>query len=698
VNYVNGKPEYEFLNSTALEMNIARAFLGVTPYMRVRARLPILDWLESEFITPTGPLKGQRYSRFDQPATTLFLQLTEDDWWRTIHLVAPNQCGKSQSFIHYILNRLFNVQEDIIFGVPTIEKGMWHDKYQKDILPVIEKSRSLLRLMPQTGLGTKGGTPPLIQFANGQSLQAMGAGGSAQARAGSTARIVAITEVKDFGGQDATGEGSKYDQMVARTLASQGREVVASESTLTTTDNIAWKLYLDGTRTMPYFPCESCEWYIAPEREHLVGWQDARTSEEARDKTVFSCPVCGVLIPEAKRKHLLREAKALHYGQTVENGVVLGPDGLPASEHPPTRALSYRITASTNMFADAGTIGVKEWAAKHETSPVRRRQLVVSLRQQYYAEAVDASEFELTQLDGGKLSRRVAESDISVLPARTKHVFVGVDVRKSQVHWVALAILDCGQPIMFDWSEEPILQDIENNQAIQGKIRELQGRFRDGWRSEDGSVWRSADFVMIDANWKTTVIKEVVALDSLWMPLQGKPKVKPPSKQEISDLRLDEKEKPVFMLPEYVRPKSGGTAIRFIGEYFHLQIEHDGHIIYLDANYWKARLHESLMLPLDDPMAMKIANASQAQRDLLIAHLMSEREIAENVNGQSVLRFLHNGQPNHLADAASYANLGREVHRQMEQAGLLGDREPEEVNPIIYGDGPLFGKGSGLNG
>jgi len=404
--WTDGLAEYEWLNQQVYRKNLARVMRKVLPSALPSQQMSMLDWLEANFVYPTGPKRGQRYDRRDQPATTLFLQLIDDPYWRSAVLVAPNQSGKTLSLVQYVFNSLFNLRDGIIFGVPDVDK-MWNAKWHRDFLPAINASASLRSQLPSDGAGSKGGTPGLVMFNNGESLMVMGAGSGDTQRAGATSKKLVVTEFHAFG-KASTGsfEGSKLDQLKRRLLAYMSNSFFLGESTLTTDKNIAWTSFLTGTQTLVHFPCECCDEFIAPEREHLVGWQDARTEEEARDKTRFSCPVCGILMDDSTRRRLLQEAKALHNGQTVDRGNVIG-------DVPPTRNLSFRFSASTHMFSDSGFLGVEEWSNLHQPDSDKKKLKEHDISQGLFAWPVNEDDMRVDPAPENSAGHSVAGSDSS---------------------------------------------------------------------------------------------------------------------------------------------------------------------------------------------------------------------------------------------------------------------------------------------
>ena len=124
------------------------------------------EFAEQEIILPTGPFEGRRFNCLRQPFTRLLLD--EEDrrdpatgylYWRRRNVTGPQQCGKSLlGFVIPILYHLFEVQETVVCGVPSLDTVS--DKWYEDLLPVIERTR-YRELLPRAGAGLgAGGFPP----------------------------------------------------------------------------------------------------------------------------------------------------------------------------------------------------------------------------------------------------------------------------------------------------------------------------------------------------------------------------------------------------------------------------------------------------------------------------------------------------------------------------------------------------------
>lgn len=662
MNYVGSTPEYVHLNDLVLQANLANMLAPIVPHMKIRGRLPILDWSERVFKYPTGDCKGERYSRRHQPATAKFLEMADDPFWRQITLVAPNQAGKSLSLAQFFFHCLFNIQEDTIFGVPDIDK-MWQTKWKKDFWPIIQASPELSKLAPLKGRGTDGGVPSVVLFQNGQSFQVMGAKAGSTQRSGATARVVCVTELKDWGDTDNDEEGTKFAQLASRTLTFQGKGLIFAESTITNTSNIAWTEYLSGTQSMPYFECPGCREYISPDRDDLIGWQDAKNQLEAMRNSRFACPCCGYVLEEAERKRLLQDIIILHHGQTVDRGKVIG-------EPPPTNHFSYRFTASTNMFADAGFIGQKEWDLKHQKDIKAKADADRWISQALFATPADDSAFEIDPLDGNVLLQRVRSPLFGVVKAGTKFLCAGVDVRKTQVHWTVIAFGAPTGPQVVQWGVERVLQDIPFEQSLPMTGKALQERFREGFHVDGSHQKMSVSLTLMDSGWMTDTVRKICDADAFWMSVMGR------GSGYLKGLK-------------YTAPAKLSGSVLFIGDKMHLEYV-DGHWkCQLDANRWKSKLCESLRLPADDGYSLTFPTSADSMLREYVNHLVAERESFEQKGGESVVVFEDQGSPNHWFDATYYAWAAKTVHEFMES--LYVREEIVEESPKNIGSGPLFG-------
>lgn len=389
------------------------------------------DWAEAELVLPSGPAEGRRYKIDRLPYARLLLE--ELGKWRRHVITGPTQSGKSlHAFAMLICYYLFEVKEDVIVGICDL--GMAAAKWEKDLKPLIEKSR-YAHLLPKTGPGSKGGRPTLITFLNGKSLQFLGGGGSDKQRASSSSKILIITETD---GLDAISVSSKegqnkIDQLEGR-IRSHGLDGRAFfECTVSTRNGFTWKEYTAGTQSRIACRCVYCNEYVTPEREHFVGWDQAKTKTEAGRKAAFSCPSCGQLLTEADRLAMNLRCVLVHRGQEVT------PEGIVTGEPPETDTLGFRWSAFNNLLSPMSLIGMEEWAAERAEDPTAA---AVMMKQQVWCIPADDEQVEKTPITiaivrgsatgyEGRCNRR----DKWIVPEWSQYITAHIDVGLRVLNW-----------------------------------------------------------------------------------------------------------------------------------------------------------------------------------------------------------------------------------------------------------------------
>jgi hypothetical protein len=159
---------------------------------RIQRLRMMRQFAEQELVLPTGPHQGERFKVRTQPWTGLWLDAVDSGQWRRTNTTGVSQGGKTLiGSALPVMYHLFECRETVIYGAPTLE--MAFDKWQQDVLPVIQASR-YREFLPDKGAGSKGGKAVSIQFKHGPTLRFMTGGGGDKVRAGFTSRVVVITE------------------------------------------------------------------------------------------------------------------------------------------------------------------------------------------------------------------------------------------------------------------------------------------------------------------------------------------------------------------------------------------------------------------------------------------------------------------------------------------------------------------------
>jgi len=643
-------------------------------YLLRSSRAPRLrtlrEFAEQEIILPDGPYKGLRFRCDRQPYSALYFEQVQFAGWKIINATGPSQSGKTLTCtLIPLLYHLFEQRETVVFGLP--DKDMAGDKWEVDILPVLEKTR-YRELLPTTGEGSRGGkVRDLVKFQNGAILKFMSAGGNDKERAHFTTRVLIITETDAFG---ATGEisteSSKYEQLRARIRAFDEQALVYQECTLTVETGITWQAHANGTASRIVSPCPHCGHYVNPDREQLTGWQTAGNEIEAQTAAAYTCPreECGQEITEPQRKTMLTRARLVHRGQE------LLPDGTLTGDKPPTTTLGFRWTAFDNLLMSAGTIAVDEWkAARDPNEDAAERKLC----QFVWARPYKPDQEEAIVLDANKITTRLGRWPRGLVPKETIALATGIDLGLHLAHWVTIAWLPGFGGHVVDYGRFEVAgRDLGPDRAIELALRQAsEGFLAAGWAQEGTGEARTADITLIDVGYQQ---------DAVFRFLRGLPAELQERYRAAKGYGAGK-----FRAERYTRPKATSNQVLAIGEMFHIaryQAEQT-FVVEFSADYWKSFFHARLTtdLPTNGPTPGALSLFATAPREhlTLAKHFTAERRIFEFVPGSGDLeRWERVHKNNHYLDAAVLCEVGGSW------CGVqLSEQPPAPVTPAAAADG-----------
>jgi phage terminase large subunit GpA-like protein len=607
----------------------------------------ILTWAKQNIILPpSGPFKGLSFDENVQPYSRLFLTEIDNPRWEIVVATGPVQSGKSLNcYVIPVLYHLFEIEETVIGGLPTVD--MADDKWTVDFLPVIESSPTLRELLPGSGAGSrKGKVRTRVKFRNGTILRFMSFGGDDKSVAGFTSRVLAVTEVDGVDKASETSkEADKLKQLEGRLkafLAFGIREYL--ECTVSTSQGTIWTRYLGGTRSRIARPCPHCKTYVTPEREHLIGWQNAETESEARKNAAWSCPSCGAGWTEPERHQSNVKSILVHRGQEVT------PDGQIVGPEPETRTLSFRWSAVDNHFVRAEDVAAAEWQA---TRCHDRENAEKELRQFFYCLPYDPPEVELTPLDPDVVRQRVFTTKKGIVPKDAIGITIGVDTGKRHLHWTALAWTVTGRGTVIEYGIQTVEADTRGlKQSLYTALRQLAGYFRTGWKAEDGRTVGPSQ-VWIDSGWHehTEAVYDFCREENESLGIAfGKEKYRPSKGYGENQRRM----------ARYYAPQKLNQEIRYIGTGYHLsRVKGRVLLVHLNSDHWKSELHNRLTLPKDSSLAITLYEAADKEEHREFANqLTAERQIekfdATDGRGERVL-WERIRRQNHFLDASYQA-------------------------------------------
>lgn len=582
--------------------------------------------METELIIPPGgPFAGRRWRADFQPyAARVVAALDEaliSGRWNRVALTAGAQTGKTFIVVALILYVLFELNETVIFGVPTLE--MAEDKWQNDILPVLSRTR-YAALMPRQGAGSRAGQiRSARQFANGATLRFMTGGGGDAKRSGYTARVVVITEADKLDRAALAGrEADRISQIEARADAWGDRRLIVMESTPTVSQGRIWRELTGGTDSRIVLPCPHCGALVLPDAEQLVGWQDAADELAARAAAAFACPGCGATWTEAQR------VAANHAGQLEHRQTN-------------TRTLGIRWSAVHNLFTTTAEIAGRCWRQEHAPGVVPAEG-ERAIEQLLWGRPKDPPSLDLTQLDEHKLARRTVAVPRGIVPATTRYLAVGVDVGLRLCNWVTLAIDDGGSPHVVDYAVLEVPSErMDAERAIYIALQNLRDLCQTGWPIGDaGGPIRRPDLVLVDSgNWTEAVYAFAREVGPPYYAAKGRGVTQGST--------------------GYRQPRRTGSVVVELGNCWHVaQLAAAGVLLVeFDSDAWKSWVHERCRTPLGEPGGLTLYQAPPREHLRYAMHLIAETQHQEYLAGRGFVTRWHNPRrrPNHYLDATAMA-------------------------------------------
>lgn len=600
--------------------------------MRTPRLRTLSEFAEQEIILPSGPYAGRRLRLDRAPAARLWFQELDSGRWPRAFCTGPNQDGKSlNGFVIPTLYLLFERQETVILGVPSID--LVADKWRVDLLPTIKASRYAEQL-PTGGSGSRDGDSILFEFKNGARLRFMTAGGNDQSRAGFASPNLAVSETDGFDTVGGTSrEGTKFAQLERRLLAFGERARLIAECTVSIEQGRTWQEYLRGTHSRIALPCPHCNAWVTPERENLIGWQEAETEVEAMTKAAVCCPACGCLWSNDERIAANHRAVLVHKGQEV------APDGTVTGPPPETNTLGFRWTVINSVLNPkrlAMVAGI-EWRARRAADEEAAERDVC---QSQWALPAKAAKVDLSQLDAFALMRRtLPKVRRGICPDGTQAITVACDVGKRLCHWAAIAWRSHATPHVIDYGRLEVPSDqMAEEDAILLALRDWRDEVvKLGWRMGDATLLPS--FCFVDAgNWEKTV--------QLFCAESG------PGFFATKGYGLGQRRSGLN------RRETGSKVIASSGDGYSLvQLPDGSQLIEVNADRWKSWLHARLHTPVDQPGAMTLYEGGDHLS--YCKHLTAERQVEEFVPKEgTVTRWEAVNRNNHWFDATTLACVG----------------------------------------
>lgn len=622
-----------------------------TTLQRARSRplRSLRKWIEDEVYIADGPFEGFRYAWDRQPVHRLIVDEIDSGNWSEMFFTGPSQSGKTLiAFCYPMLYHLTETGESLVMGVP--EARMADDKYKIDLLPPMKASPNLEKLIPVQGPGSQGGVVrDTITFRNDSKLKIMTRSGSDQSKAGFTSRVVVVTEAAGFSKtSEASREANPLKQLQARQRAYDASDRrLYVEGTVTIEEDLPWSAQSDSSRSRIVSQCPWCAEWVLPEREHLRGYADAKSSGEAGRLAYWVCPDCEGEIDDAMRRKMVAKSKIVHGDQEVDR------DGNVAGELPDTNRLFIRYTAWHNMFVSTQTLGQEEWRAAQideedpdwEDSEKERCQFVWVTP--YKPKLIERAPLQLDRI----IKRRDKVFSRGRVPDDTTHLTCGVDIGMHLAWYVVLAGRANGSTHYVDYGPLDVpSRDFDVDVAIYKTLADLAATLEAGYQFQQSVL--SPSQVWIDAGYEANAVFEFCRM-------AGK---------KAKRSRRKYKYIPVFgrgtgqLMTIYQAPTKKQRGIVEMGRNWHMSLHNAQKCmqIFTNSDFWKGQIHHAFYLDDDKPGASTLFQAPQVQHKQLARHIINEQRSIEFVPGKGEVVKWEKKGANHLLDAAQYARAALE--------------------------------------
>ncbi|HYE19925.1 MAG TPA: terminase gpA endonuclease subunit, partial [Tepidisphaeraceae bacterium] len=467
---------------------------------------------------------------------------------------------------------------------------------------------------PKRGGGSRGGKVLAIKFRNGRVLRFMSGGGRDKSRAGKTARVVVLTEID---GMDAPSGGSKeadpIRQIEARTKAFGAAGKVYLECTPSTEEGRIWTEYQAGTASKVEVPCHHCSAWICWEREHLVGWQDAKTVLEAAEKARLVCPACGGTFDESEKAAAVRRARLTH-------------------TRTDTDTFGFRWNAALSLLKPMAEVAKDEWKAAQTDDDSAQK----ALNQFTWALPVKPDKVSLSETDWTKLAARQGTAKRGEVPADAEFLTAGVDMQDQTAYWTLLAHRPDQSPHVVDYGVLDVpSRELGRARAIEVAVKQFADRI-----VYPGVGGREVRRVGVDCgNWQSEVVG---ACRSMWprvMPCKGFGERQVRADRDISQTGY-----------EPARLDTGDAILELL------------------ADFWKSAVHDALKIPDDKPGGLTLFRVERVRDHLsYVKHLTAERQVQEYIVGKgnrTKWETISSGRPNHWLDATAIAMAVARLERE----------------------------------
>ena len=603
----------------------------VAPLLKARIKRSFREFAEQEITMPTGPFKGMKYRANRAIWSSYLLDMFDGNKYHRFMGSGPTQDGKTvHFFILPALYHLFEENADVILGVPNID--MAQAIFTDRLLPAIKETR-YYKLMPDSGIGSRGGRFNDIHFKNGATLRFMGAGGGDAQRSSHTARIIILTEVDKM---DEAGEKSRESDPVsqieerAAMFKNFGTERIYAECTMSTEDGrIHREISSIGTDTKIYIPCMECGEYYYPTRELLGGWQGLENVYDARDSCYLTCPACGVQIDDKTRRESLKSPLYVSKGESIEKGKVVGDDFR-------TKTFGFQWNKVHSLMGSTEDIAEREWRAEFLDNEDEKKAVMQFVWALPWKE--EGMESKLTKED---IFKKIGDVPRGYVPDNSQLTVLAIDLGKIVCWWTLYAFKSGMRGYLVDYGKIDVMHSRKSQDAKVQTLAILQAlrNFKEevidvGWQSENGMV--KPDMILVDSGYETNACYKFCKESGhpRYMPSKGlgtklgDPAWKKPSDKKMSGNRW------------VISPEKKSRI----------------NIFEMHTDYWKVQTHEGFLADAELDGSLHLFRGEKKEHIIFARQICAEHQVVEQTPKGTRVYWEVKSRANHFLDT-TYACL-----------------------------------------
>jgi len=548
----------------------------------------------------------------------------------------PVQSGKTLIFfVIPILYHLFELQEDVICGVPIIEtaQGIYEERVKRVLLKTRYKD-----LIADSGSGSKGGKFLKTEFKNGATLRFMGAGGGDGQRSTHTAPCIVNTECDKMDKAGKTSkETSPINQIIARGDADPRKRKVFNECTISNKEGFIYKhVTIHGSHHRLFFQCPECRDWIYPVRENFIGWQDADNVYEAREKASYLCDKCNHCITELERNIMLANPKICDKNQAIDT------DGNVTGERVPTNIFGFQWNKMGSNLVEMADIADNEYKAKVSENYEDLKRV----HQFDWSIPYDDNLTNLSTISRDMILNKMSSFARGHIPEETTANILTIDLGMHQCWWNFWSFTPNSEGFLVDYDSITVPQERQTNPIeILTSLREFRDSVIEfGWIKQGEEV--KPDLVIVDSSYQNDIAYEFCKESKKEMGIRFYPF------KGFGSARNQKSWTP------FKKAKD-----RRIGHEWAMIKQNEGSLlIHGHSDYWKRMVHKGFEAEVKSPGSLYIFSGPQRDHLQFCRQQTAEREEEEFIPGQGMKTYWNQiHKDNHYFDCSYMALVGASI-------------------------------------